>query len=142
MAACTQEMNPWPAVLTNRIPLDLSLQRVHLPAQLAPAVQSRQQVITQTELNLQTSPCSCHVHCAQHQLHGAILSLLPYTVCRVSRAGCELLPCSSQGCRVAGWEAAEPSASPHFAWPAWRPVAALCDGQGCSALKLLSEHNQ
>lgn len=83
--------------------------------------------------NLLSLQPSCHVHCAQHQLHGAILSLLPYTVCRASRARCELLPCSSQGCHVAGWEASEPSASPHFAWPVWRPIAALCDRQGCSA---------
>lgn len=73
------------------------------------------------------------MHRAQHQLHRAILSLLPYTVCRASHAGCELLPCSSQGCCVAGWEAAELSASPYFAWSVWRPIAALCDQQGCSA---------
>lgn len=80
---------------------------------------------------------------AQRQLHRAILSLLPYTVCRASRAGCELLPCSSQGCRVAGWEAAEPSANPHFAWPAGGQLQLFVMGRDAQpALKLLSEHNQ
>lgn len=131
-------MIPWPAVLTDRIPLDFSWQRAHLPAQPAPAVpavQSRQRVIAQTELNLQTfSPCSPAAMCIVPSISCMEPSSASCpTVCRASCARCELLPCSSQGCHVAGWEASEPSASPHFAWPVWRPIAALCDRQGCSA---------